>query len=338
MRHLNWKTQTHSTPCYASSGVWQPTLHVTPGHSRHQTSHYCQIRMAPHQPWRQTVGKSMPQLPTKQSQQTYLNSTLRLCNPQCSVRRYPPGPRRTLLHSNGYTYLLTVIDRFTHWPEAFPLQNITAEAVARTFLQGWVARFGTPTTITTDRGSQFQSGFWNDLMVVLGTQCLRTNAYHPQANGLIERFHWQLKGALKCHKPQDRWTESLPWALLVIRSAVKEDSRCTAAEMVYSSPLRVPGEFIQPHTPDAITDPAAYAGCLRSTMATLSPASSRQMPLTSTYLPAALDLCTHVFVHRDSVKRPLQSPYDGPFRVIRRTHKYYNLRWEAKWIRCRWTG
>ncbi len=207
-----------------------------------------------------------------------------------------------LPHSNGYTYLLTVIDRFTRWPEAFPLPNITAETVARIFLQGWVARFGTPTTITTDRGSQFESGLWSDLMEVLGTKRLRTTAYHPQANGLVERFHRQLKGALKCHKPQDQWTEALPWALLGIRSAVKEDSKCTAAEMVYGSSLRVPGEFVQPCTPDTIMDPAAYAARLRSIMATLSPASSRRTPPTSTYFPAALDSCTHVFVRRDSVK------------------------------------
>ncbi len=154
-----------------------------------------------------------------------------------------------LPHSNGYTYLLTVIDRFTRWPEAFPLPNITAETVARTFLQGWVVRFGIPTTITTDRGSQFESGLWSDLMEVLGTKRLRTTAYHPQANGLVERFHRQLKGALMCHKPQDQWTEALPWALLGIRSAVKEDSKCTAAEMVYGSALRVPGEFVHNHAP-----------------------------------------------------------------------------------------
>ncbi len=167
-------------------------------------------------------------------------------------------------------------------------------------------------------------------MEVLGTKRLRTTAYHPQANGLVERFHRQLKGALKCHKPQDQWTEALPWALLGIRSAVKEDSKCTAAEMVYGSSLRVPGEFVQPCTPDTIMDPAAYAACLRSIMATLSPASSRRTPPTSTYFPAALDSCTHVFVRRDSVKRPLQPPYDGPFQVISRTPKYYHLAMRGK--------
>ena len=235
-----------------------------------------------------------------------------------------------LPHSNGYTYLLTVIDRFTRWPEAFPLTDIRAETVARTFLQGWIARFGTPTTITTDRGSQFESGLWNDLMAMLGCKRLRTTAYHPQANGLIERFHRHLKAALKCHKPTEHWTEALPWVLLGIRSTVKEDSKCTTAEMVYGSPLRVPGEFVQPHSPDAVTDPLAYVERLRSAMAALSPSSSRQTPPTATYFPVALDSCTHVFVRRDSVKKPLQPPYDGPFRVLNRTPKYFQLEMRGK--------
>ncbi len=111
-----------------------------------------------------------------------------------------------LPHSNGYSYLLTVIDRFTKWPEALPLPNIRAETITRTFLQGWVARFGTPTTVTTDRGSQFQSDLWSSLMKVLGSHRLRTTAYHPQANGFIERFHRQLKGVLCSPRPVDRCT------------------------------------------------------------------------------------------------------------------------------------
>ena len=60
--------------------------------------------------------------------------------------------------SQGYTHLLTCVDRFTRWPKAIPLTNITTEAVAQAFLSGWIARFGVPTTLTSDRIGQFESG------------------------------------------------------------------------------------------------------------------------------------------------------------------------------------
>ena len=58
---------------------------------------------------------------------------------------------------NSFNYLLTCVDRFTHCPEAIPLGEIKAETVAHAFFSGWIARFGTPATITTYRGSQFES-------------------------------------------------------------------------------------------------------------------------------------------------------------------------------------
>ena len=91
--------------------------------------------------------------------------------------------------SRGFTHLLTVIDRFTRWPEAIPLSQTDAAAIGSAFALQWVARFGVPTDITSDRGPQFTSEIWRALTETMGTKIHHTTAYHPQANGLVERFH-----------------------------------------------------------------------------------------------------------------------------------------------------
>ena len=114
-----------------------------------------------------------------------------------------PGARFDRVHidlvgplppSEGFRYLLTCIDRFTRWPEPIPITTITAEAIKQAFVQG---RFGVPSTITTDRGHQFETALWAQLTRLLGSQRIHTTAYHLIANGLIECLHHQLKAALK---------------------------------------------------------------------------------------------------------------------------------------------
>ena len=62
-----------------------------------------------------------------------------------------------LPESQGYSYLLTIVDRFTRWPEAISLSDISALTCARAFLYHWVSRYGVPSTLTSDRGRQFVS-------------------------------------------------------------------------------------------------------------------------------------------------------------------------------------
>ena len=97
--------------------------------------------------------------------------------------------------SHGFSYILTCVDEFKRWPEAIPIVDITAGTVARAFIGSWIARFGVPSTVSTDRGRQFDSTLWTELIRLLGSKRIRTIAYNPSSNGLVEQFHRQLKGS-----------------------------------------------------------------------------------------------------------------------------------------------
>ncbi|VUZ53876.1 unnamed protein product [Hymenolepis diminuta] len=149
------------------------------------------------------------------------------------------------------------------------MRDLAEETVARTFTERWIATFGVPTTITTDRGTQIESQPFSELTTLLGTNRIRTTAYHPQANGLVERFHRQLKAALAPHCTPERWTEVLPLVLLGIRTAVKEDLNCSAAEMVFGVPLKLLGQFLSPSDKSSWPNPVNYVERLRSHMQNL---------------------------------------------------------------------
>uniref|UniRef100_A0A5S6QKS8 RNA-directed DNA polymerase n=1 Tax=Trichuris muris TaxID=70415 RepID=A0A5S6QKS8_TRIMR len=168
-----------------------------------------------------------------------------------------------------FSYLLTMVDRFTRWPEAVPIANATAAEVARAFMSSWVARFGVPAVITTDQG----------------TKLAPATAYHPQTNGLVERFHRTLKSALAAHALDSRsWVDSLPMVLLGLRSTVKEDLRHAPAELVYGAPLRLPGVFFGYPAPreaqevsDELTD---FFRSVRPTQTRTKPPGTRTWMLT----------------------------------------------------------
>ena len=51
----------------------------------------------------------------------------------------------------------------------------------------------------------------------------------------------------------------------------------------------------------------------------------RTQPQRKTYISKDLATSTHVFVRHDAVRKPLQPPYDGPYRVLKRAEKHYTL-------------
>jgi len=100
--------------------------------------------------------------------------------------------------------------------------------------------------MTTDRGVQFESKLFKTLIELIGTDRIRTTAYHPQANCMVVRVHRQLKAALRAYGDSSKWFDVLPLVLLGIHAAVKEDIGCSAAEVVFGTQFRLPGQLICP--------------------------------------------------------------------------------------------
>ena len=234
-----------------------------------------------------------------------------------------------LPYANGFRYLLTCVDCFTRWPGAIPIVDIRAETVDA-FFSGWIARYGTPATITTDRGAQFESKLWDNLCNQFGIMRNRTTSYHPQSNGMVEHFHRQLKADIMAHESPNPWINTLPAVLLGVRSAVKERLGRSAAEMIYGTTLRLPGEFTKQHTVDANTDLENYSDKLRVAMSRLRLCPPRDTQQTNIFQYKEIATCTHVFLRRIAIAPPLTAPYDGPYKVVARSGRVMKILMKGK--------
>ena len=256
-----------------------------------------------------------------------------------------PHPKRRFGHvhvdivgplppSNGFRYLFTVTERSTRWPEAVPMEDASARSCATAFLSSWVSRFGTPDIVTSDRGSVFLSEFWRSLGDLMGTRLHHTTAYNPSANGLVERVHRTLKQALMARCADSEWSYNLPWVLLGLRTTPKEGLNVSPAEMVYGETITVPGEFFPPSEEDS--DVHMQLSRLRKVVGEYRPfiPSKDNDARQRIYVPRDLLTAKYVFVRHDSYRSPLSPPYKGPYLVLARKAKVFQLELESRtdWV------
>ena len=170
-----------------------------------------------------------------------------------------------------------------------------------------------PSQLSSDRGAQFTSEVWFATTKLLGIRLHHTSAYHPQANGLVEQLHRQLKNALIARIKGPDWADELPWVLLGIRTAPKDDLQCSSAKLVYGGPLSVLGDFLPSHSDNFPN--AACLSWLQSRIQQLTPTPMSHHTEQHPYMPNELFKCQYVFIQKRPWRPPLIPPYEGPFKV-----------------------
>ena len=145
----------------------------------------------------------------------------------------------------GYQYILSVIDRATRYPEAIPLRNIKADTVVDALLN-YFSKFGLPTVIQTDQGTNFKSRIFESKFEQLGVKHVTSTAYHPESQGIVERFHQTLKNGLRklCFNNEKSWDEKLPFVLFSIRAAPSKSLGLSPFQLVFAHNVQGPMDLL----------------------------------------------------------------------------------------------
>ncbi|KAL2099462.1 hypothetical protein ACEWY4_005942 [Coilia grayii] len=141
----------------------------------------------------------------------------------------------------GNEYLLTIMDVTTRFSEAIALRSIKARPVIEAQLQ-FFSKFGLPREVQTDRGSNFSSGVFQEVMSELGIRQVMSSAYHPQSQGALERCHQTLKQMIKtfCVQCDGDWDVAMPFLLFALRDAVSDSTGFSPFELVFGHEVRGP--------------------------------------------------------------------------------------------------
>ena len=127
----------------------------------------------------------------------------------------------------GNQYAVVFLDYLTKWAEVFPASDQTAQTVARLFVEGVVCRHGAPQELLSDRGPNFLSELFLEVCKLLEVKKVNTSGYHPQTDGLVERFNATLTDmiAKTTEKHGRDWDRHLPYLLYAYRTTVQSSTK-----------------------------------------------------------------------------------------------------------------
>src|SRR5262245_27816735 len=230
------------------------------------------------------------------------------------------GPLR--ITPKGNRYIITAMDYFSHWPEAKAVPEATAEQAARFIYEELICRHGIVTTIQTDQGTHFKNELIKGLVEKFKIKHHFITAYHPQANGLIERFNGTLKQTLaKISEETYDWDNYVAQALFAYRSHKVASIGVTPALMNYGRELRLPGQYSNQMTVwDRIEYMVSRVPILRESVIPALKRAKEKDQQRHKINQTTFEIGDQVMIAIEN-RRPLAAKVDGPVTLIR---KYNN--------------
>lgn len=233
------------------------------------------------------------------------------------------------LSSKGNKYALVIMDYFSKYVRIYPMPNQKTETVMDAFLD-WVQELGVPERLHTDQGAQFESLMMKEMYTRLGIHKTRTTPYHPQSDGMVERFMRTLKDMVSKYVDGQglSWDEGVMSYAMAYNSSLHETTGYTPFYLIHGFEPRVPLDVV--YGPE--TDPIPTRTFLNSRLKTMKRAYARVKEATSKAAArmavrhdsrvnhTAYPTGTKVWVrdHTASVggKPKLGLPYKGPVTII----------------------
>jgi hypothetical protein len=146
----------------------------------------------------------------------------------------------------GNKYILVVTDYLTKWPEAKALREATAENVVEFIYKDIICRHGCPKTILSDRGTHFRNRIVDELCEKFRIKHKLSSPYHPQTNGLVERFNRTLCETLaKISEKENQWDEHIEPALFAYRTIKQGTTKRTPFFMTYGREAILPTDKLE---------------------------------------------------------------------------------------------
>ena len=227
---------------------------------------------------------------------------------------------------SGLVYALSCIDHFSKYAVVIPLKSKTSVEAAEAFTAGWLRPFGPPERVHSDQGGEFAGAAFEALLRASRIKHSYTTAYHPQGDGVVERFNRTIVDILStlCGPTKSCWPDFVAGACVAYNASTHSATGHTPFLLWFgrSPPTILSSSMVPAASPaEIIAADKADAAEARAYVADVS-VKKRQLlaKVNSSASVTSFSVGNLVMVRNPAIRQApfskLQDSWEGPFRVI----------------------